>query len=70
MRTHKPTHLPPLSAEEQDALQRSRDDRTGLPVNKNWWGGVRWQRNKKYGRGRHHKGRDLNGRMIPDSGAR
>ena len=67
--THKPTHLTPLTPEEEAALRLVRDPVTGLPRNRAWWGGVRWERNKKYGGGKKHKGRDLKGNMIPDRGA-
>lgn len=69
MRSRKPTHLTPLNDEEKAALNLIRDPITGLPRSRVWWGGVRFQRNKKYGGGSKHKGRDLKGRMIPDRGS-
>ena len=63
MKSHKPTHLRPHSEEEKMEMERA-----SLSGTRKWWGGVRWERNKKYGGGKKHKGRDGNGRMIPDSG--
>lgn len=68
MASHKPTHLLPLTKEEEDKLKTQRNIATGLPLSRVWWGGVRWERMKKYGGGSKHKGRDSNGRMIPDRG--
>lgn len=66
----KPTHLPPFSPQERALRESMRDPVSGQSKSKLWYGGPRYTMRKKYGRGQHHKGRDINGNMIPDSGAR